>query len=119
MRVGVYLSAQLPSKHAENVNFVLNSVSTNGMVPRPHPRLHSQWHVCHSLTLISPFEGELLSEEECEQRGQATGDEYLFNLDLWARDVVDQRVKEVFGHKSGYELEVGVRLSVLHLSTWY
>lgn len=57
-------------------------------------------------TFVASYHGELLSEAECEQRGQATGDEYLFNLDLWARDVVDQRVKEVFGHKNGYELEV-------------
>ena len=40
-------------------------------------------------TFVACYQGELLDEASVEQRGKARGDEYLFNLDLYALDAVE------------------------------
>ena len=39
------------------------------------------------------LQGELLDEAAVERRGKAKGDEYLFNLDLFALDAVEHRLQ--------------------------
>lgn len=53
-------------------------------------------------TYVTNYLGEIVPEAVAEKRGVLCGDEYLFNLDMWASDVARHRLERL-GLKDGFE----------------
>ena len=65
-------------------------------------------------TYVADYIGEVMLEEDAENRGLNLGDEYLFQLDNWGRSQACQKLTEL-GMKRGLALELCARCTLLLL----